>query len=240
MLLHDDGLFTLTTYRFTTPPDICTAKHKDLDHHPEEPHAFTNLLFSGKTTMPVSKIPFRFDAHGGAFEMVRSEQFKDERGVTETRLTLRLKRHRIDPGAGFNMSFVRVFHEGDQEFSAAGRTCQISLAPDNALKNATSQTVDFPAIPDTSAQAKRIALKATSSAGLPVDYFVLKGPGIIKDGAFVLREFPIGATKPIEVTIGAYQVGLFKETGGVKPSETVYQTFRLLPDAVKYGGAAGK
>ncbi len=37
-LLHDDGLFTLTTYRFTTPPDICTVKNKDHKKHPEKPH----------------------------------------------------------------------------------------------------------------------------------------------------------------------------------------------------------
>jgi hypothetical protein len=37
----------------------------------------------------------------------------------------------------------------------------------------------------------------------------------------------------MEVTIGAYQVGLFKEGGGIKPSKTVYRTFRLLPDADK-------
>ena len=228
-LLHDDGLFTLTTYRFTTPPEICTVKMKDHDKHPDDAHAFTNLLFPGKTTLPVSEIPFRFDAHGGAFEMVHSEQFKDDRGVTETRFTLRLKRHRIDPGAGYNMSFVRVFHEGDQSFSAAGRTCQISLSPGDGMKNATAQTVDFPAVPDAPATSARIELKTKSSAGLSVDYFVLKGPGIIKDGAFIPIEIPAGATKPIEVTIGAYQVGLFKETGGVKPAETVYQTFHIMP-----------
>ena len=66
-LLHGDGLFTLTTYRFTTPPEICVAKHKDLAHHPEEAHAFTNLLFTGKTDLPVSEIPLCFNAHGGGF-----------------------------------------------------------------------------------------------------------------------------------------------------------------------------
>ena len=59
LLLHGDGLFTLTTHRFTAPPDICTAKHKDLDKHPEQPHSYTNLLFPGKTTMPVSRLPLR-------------------------------------------------------------------------------------------------------------------------------------------------------------------------------------
>ncbi len=230
-LLHDDGLFTLTTHHFTTPPDICMVKTKDHEKHPEEAHSYTNLLFPGKTTMPVSGIPLRFDAHGGAFELAHSEQFEDERGVTETRLTLRLKRHRMDPGPGFNMSFVRVFHEGDEEFAAAGRTCQISLSPPDAaiLKHAPAQTVDFPAVPDTSATSAKIELKAKSSTGLPVDYFVLKGPGIIQDGAFIPTELPVGVTKPMEVTVGAYQVGLFQETGGVKPSETVCRTFHLIP-----------
>lgn len=232
-LLHDDGLFTLTTHRFITPPEICTAKHNNPARHPEEAHAYANLLFPGRTTLPVSGIPLRFDADGGTFELVRAEQFQDEHGVTETRFTLRLKRHRIAPGAGFSMSFIRVFHEGDAEFAAAGRTCQISLAPADAMKNAAAQTVEFPAIADAPADAARIALDAKSSAGLPVDYFVLKGPGFIRDGAFVPAEVPSGATRPIEVTIGAYQVGLFKAGGGVKPAETVYQTFRLNPTIPK-------
>jgi len=232
LLLHDDGLFTLTTYRFTAPPDICMVKTKDHAKHPEEAHSYTNLLFPGQTIMSVSQLPVQFNAHSGVFDLVRSEQFKDERGVAETRLTLRLTRHRLATGSGFNMSFVRVFHEGDQEFSAAGRTCQISLSPPDAaiLKHAATQTVDFPAVPDAPATSAKIELKAKSSTGLPVDYFVLKGPGIIQDGAFVPAEIPAGTTKPIEVTIGAYQVGRFKETGGVKPAETVYQTFDLMPE----------
>lgn len=228
-LLHDDGLFTLTTYHFTTPPEICTAKHKDLDHHPEESHAFSNVLLAGQTTMPVSRIPLRFDAHGGVCELVRSEQFQDERGVNETRFTLRLIRHRIATGAGFNMSFVRVYHEGDSQFAAAGRTCQISLAPCDVGKSPAAQTVDFAAVPDMPASVAKIELKAKSSAGLPVDYFVLKGPGVVRGGAFIPAEVPAGTTKPIEVTLGAYQVGLFKESGGVKPAETVYRTFHLTP-----------
>ena len=228
-LLHDDGLVTLTTYRFTTPPEICTVTTKDHGKDPNDTHVFTNLLFPGKTTMPVSSLPFQFDAHSGGFELRRSEQFVDDRGLTETRLTLRLKRHRIYPGPGFVMSFMRVFHEGDQEFAAAGRTCQLSLASSAVLKNATAQTVNFPAIADAPATAARVELNGKSSAGLAVDYFVLKGPGIIQDGTFIPLEIPVGATKPIAVTIGAYQVGLFKETGGIQPTETVYQTFHLLP-----------
>jgi len=52
-LLHDDGLFTLTTHRFTAPPDICTVKTKDHLKHPEEPHKYDNVLFPGQTTFSV-------------------------------------------------------------------------------------------------------------------------------------------------------------------------------------------
>ena len=106
-----------------------------------------------------------------------------------------------------------------------------SLSPPDAviLKNATNQTITFSPVPDASATSAKIELKAKSSAGLPVEYFVLKGPGVIRDGAFVPLEIPVGATKPIEITVGAYQVGLFKPAGGVKPTEPVYRTFHLKP-----------
>ena len=228
-LLHDDGLLTLTTYHFTEPPQICTVKDKEHIKHPEQPHVYENVVFPGLSSLPASQIPLEFHAHGGVFDLVSSEQFKDARGITETRLNLRLKRHRLAPGDGFNMSFVRIFHESDQDFSGAGRTCQIKLTPGEAVKNGTEQTVEFQSIQDAPASSNAIRLESESSADLKVDYFVLKGPGIIRDNTFVPTEVPVGLTKPIEVTIGAYQVGLFKETGGVKPSQTVYQTFHLLP-----------
>ncbi len=230
-LLHDDGLLTLTTYHFTAPPDICTVPEKEIKANPNLPLTYANVLFPGQTTLPVSNLPLQFNAHGGAFKFVSSVQFQDERGVTETHLTLRLIRHRIDPGAGFNMSFVRVFDEGNADFAAAGRTCQISLSPGAAMKNPSAQTVTFPPIPDAPFTTSKIKLSATSSAGLPVDYFVMKGPGIIEDGAFVPKEIPADADKPIEVTIGAYQVGVFKDEGGIKPADTVFQTFHLTPSA---------
>ncbi len=50
LLLHDDGLITLTTHHFTAPPDICTVKTKDHVKHPEESHTYENVLFPGQTT----------------------------------------------------------------------------------------------------------------------------------------------------------------------------------------------
>jgi hypothetical protein len=225
-MLHGDGLFILTTHHFIKPPDIDTVDHRK---DPKAQPVYANVLFPGQTSLPTTDIVLQYDENGGALKLVKSEQFKDDRGVTETRFTLRLVRHRIDPDAGFNMSFVRVFHQSTDDTAAAGRTCQISMSSSDADKAAKPQTVDFPAIPDTPATAAKVELNAKSSAGLPVDYFVFKGPGIIKNAAFVPMEVPAGASKPVEITIGAYQVGLFQDMDGIKPSATVFQTFHLIP-----------
>ena len=226
LLPHDDGLFTLITHHFTAPFDVCTAKHvKDN----AGPHTLLNLLFPDKAALPVSQLPLHFDANGAAVELVRCEGFQDSRGVMETRFMLKMKRHRLTPDPGFTMIFPRVYHEGDAHFAAAGRTCQIAWVPQDMGKNEKEQTVIFPAIADAPASVRQIELKASSSAGLPVDYFICKGPGIIRDGTFITAEVPAEMKQPIEVTIGAYQVGLYRESGGTKPSKTVYQSFHLVP-----------
>ena len=128
------------------------------------------------------------------------------------------------------MFFPRIYDQGNKQFTAAGRTAVIAWSVQDFDKGAPSQTVTFPPIADAPAVTQKIILQATSSSELPIDYFVLKGPGLIEDGAFIPTEVPTGAKNPIEVTIGAYQVGVFQATNGVKPSPTVYQTFHLTPE----------
>jgi hypothetical protein len=228
-LLEGPGCITLTVHPFVEPFQTCTVKDRDHAKRPDDPHTLENVVFPGKTELPTSGIALRFDPSGSAVVLAKQESVTDSRGVITQRVTLRLKRHRLAPDPGFNMYFLRLFHEGDERFAAAGRTCQISIVPQEHPKNGAAQKIDFPAVPDAPMNAAKIPLAASSDAGLPVDYFVLKGPGIIRDGAFVPAEIPANATQPIEVTVGAYQVGDFKAEGGTKPSPTVYQTFRLLP-----------
>jgi hypothetical protein len=170
-------------------------------------------------------IPVGCDTNGAPVELVGREVLKDERGVPETRFTLRLSRHRLAPNRGYQMFFLRIFHEGDARFAASGRTVQIAWAPGDAGR---PQTVDFPPVPDVPASIQRVELRATSSAGLPVDYFVIQGPGVIRDGGFVPCELPAGGDRSITVTIGAYQRGVYEQDGGWQSTPTVFRTFRLL------------
>jgi hypothetical protein len=58
---------------------------------------------------------------------------------------------------------------------------------------------------------------------------VIAGPAVIVDGALVPCEIPVGTRHPIPVTVGAYQVGEFRPTDGVKPTAMVYRRFQLIP-----------
>jgi hypothetical protein len=90
------------------------------------------------------------------------------------------------------------------------------------------QKITFPPITDVPKSTKRIKLAATSDSGLPVGYFVQQGPAIVEGNELVITQVPQHDPKPIKVTVGAYQVGLWQKDG-FRAAPTVYQSFSLLP-----------
>ena len=188
-LLHDEGLITLTTYHYTAPFPVWSLSKRDHEQHPEKPYELKNVLFPGQTTLPVSGLPLQFDPSGCPLELIKAEPFKDARGVGETRFTLRWGRNRMTPDASLGFFAARVYDQGNAQFAAAGRTCAIKGSTQDFDKKAAPQTVTFPKVDDAPANSRRIELKATSSSGLPVEYFVLKGPrhhperGVRADGS---------------------------------------------------------
>ena len=72
------------------------------------------------------------------------------------------------------------------------------------------QTLTFPAIPDQRADGPLapIRLGATSSAGVPVHYYVREGPAEVSDdGVLTFTALPRRARFPIDVTVVAWQWG---------------------------------
>ena len=226
-LLHGDGRFTITTHHFTAPPEICTSTEKDHGKKPDATHTLGNPLFPGKTVLPVSDLPLVVDGSGTPFQVLGRTTVKDDRGVTETKFDLRLARNRVSTGSQ-QLLFLRLKHGGDDRFLPTGRTVEISWWY-GGMKGGKGQTITFPTVADAPASAAKVALKATSSAGLPVDYFVVQGPGIIQGSDFVVREVPAGRKAPILVTIGAYHNGVYDEGKRVAASDVAYQSFKLLP-----------
>lgn len=228
-LLRDDGIFTLQTHHFTEPFPVCTSKEKGHEKKPDAVCTLENVVFPGKTTLPVSGIPLELDLNGTALELVSKERVRDPRGVEETRFTLRLKFHRFAPDGGSQLLFPRVYHQGNNRFAASGRTAQLQWWLGGILKDGRDQKIDFPEIPDTAAKTTAIPLAAASSAGLPVSYFVVNGPCVVEGATLVPRDVPAGLARPIEVTVAACQPGRYGPDDRVKPAATVYRTFRLLP-----------
>lgn len=75
------------------------------------------------------------------------------------------------------------------------------------ISEGTPQTIDFPAIPNQKPGAKPLTLKATSSSGLPVGFFVREGPAEINGDVLTFTQLPPRTKFPVKVTVGAYQFG---------------------------------
>ncbi len=120
-----------------------------------------------------------------------------------------------------------AYSHGDEQFRYTERVGMI--ASERFVLNAgRPQTITFPEIDDVPANAKPVALHATSDSGLDVEYHVAFGPARVVDGKLVLAELPRRAKFPLNVTVVAYQFGrgIEPRTATAKP---VAQTLQVLP-----------
>ena len=72
------------------------------------------------------------------------------------------------------------------------------------------QEIEFPSISDQKAAASMVPIKlrATSSAGVPVYYYVRQGPAEVDDsGTLTFTAIPPRSKYPISVTVVAWQWG---------------------------------
>lgn len=92
------------------------------------------------------------------------------------------------------------------------------------------QEIEFPQIPDQRARASMpsVKLRAKSSAGLPVRYFVREGPAEANDnGNLIFTPIPPRSVYPIKVTVVAWQWG--RSTPPlVQTAPLVEQAFSIL------------
>lgn len=97
-----------------------------------------------------------------------------------------------------------------------------------ALRNTTGQPqkITFEPLADMSADSAPAPLSAKSDSGLPVSFFVVAGPAIIKDGKLILTPIPPRTKFPVTVTVAAWQWGSKKDPA-FKMAEIVQQTFQI-------------
>ena len=120
--------------------------------------------------------------------------------------------------------YIAVRHPGNDRIRAAVQPGQISRDNHAAGK---AQKITFPSLPDVKAGTRSLPLLASSDAALPVSYFVVVGPAVVKDDTLVFTPLPPRTQFPVTVTVAAWQWGRGTEPK-VRTAEIVKRTFQIL------------
>lgn len=97
------------------------------------------------------------------------------------------------------------------------------------LTEGTPQQIHFEPIPDMRLTAAPIHLRAWSTSGLPVRFYINYGPAQIVGDRLTVTQFPRFARCPIEVEVIAYQWGRMADKFGpaIQSAESVSRKFRI-------------
>lgn len=96
----------------------------------------------------------------------------------------------------------------DDDASYRGAAQQILLRIPHGITDGKPQSITFPTLTDMTENAPTQTLKATSTSGLSVHYYVKQGPAVIVGDKLRLTPIPPLAKKPVKVVVVAWQYGV--------------------------------
>lgn len=140
-----------------------------------------------------ASVPIRVRKVGGPFVAVGDHR-------------LRMRFDALAPAGEAGRGTFLAFSEGDRVYRT---TEQVGMMP-KGFANLTigkEQKIAFPPIAALRMGDAPVPLRATSDAGLPVEYYVAHGPAVIADGILRIAEVPRRARFPIAIKVVAYQFG---------------------------------
>lgn len=180
---------------------------------------------------PSTNINSVIDREIGSVAKIRKNEVT---GITTFRL--QMERGSGNSNTIFNPIFS-VADPGDATYKASVLQADMWINMYNT--SGISQTITFPQIANVANTTKTVTLNATSSVGLPVQYWVEEGPAKIVGNKIVFTAIPQNAILPMKVTVVAWQWGrnsdMVNRLGGslyqtANPvSNTFYITGRLTP-----------
>jgi len=212
--LLDDSGNALTTY------EQGILKVKSLTMEPD------GITFALRPTM-LDQLPQGFVGAGEALAKAPgTPEFEWISGPVATlgngRFRIALDRN-VQDTRGNKTAYLALRHAGSDAVRGIVNPFEVIL-----LRNAygQAQTITFDKIADVTVGTKEIPLSASSSAGLPVGFFVVAGPATVEDGKLVLSGIPPRSKFPIEVTVAAWQWGRSAEPK-VRTAEIVKQQCKI-------------
>jgi hypothetical protein len=117
-------------------------------------------------------------------------------------------------------------HPGDERYKPAAQQAELDVPLPNT--EGADQTISFCAMPDQKVGAD----PATSSANVPVSYFLRQGPGQLDCHKLTLIHIPPSAKFPVKVTVFLWQYGRATEHV-LKSAEPVERSFMILEGETK-------
>lgn len=129
-----------------------------------------------------------------------------------------------DVAKGYQCWFAAE-HTGDVDFKPAVQQAKMDIPVRNT--EGRSQSITFPKIENVRQNVKSVSLMATSSANVPVKYYVREGPAFIAYDKLIFTKIPPRSKFPVKVTIVAWQYGCTAEPA-LRSAEPVEQSFFIL------------
>jgi hypothetical protein len=116
-------------------------------------------------------------------------------------------------------------YPGDEKYKRMVQQAELRVS----LKNdkGTDQAITFSKIADQKTGASTLKLAASSSAKVPVFYYVREGPAVVDGDTLKFTDIPPRAKFPIKMTVVAWQWGRQSEPK-LKSAEPVEQTFNIV------------
>lgn len=121
-------------------------------------------------------------------------------------------------------SYIGVRSDGNKDVRAVFQPGGLRLPKNTDGKN---QIISFEMIKEIRVGVKSVQLVANSNSGLPVSFYVVSGPAIIKNNKLVFTKIPPRTKFPIEITVAAWQWGRHKEPK-IKTAEVVLQKLNII------------
>ena len=116
-------------------------------------------------------------------------------------------------------------HTGDKDYKPAVQQAKMDIPLRNT--EGMPQTITFPKIENVKTGVKSVSLMATSSANVPVKYYVREGPAFVENDKLIFTPIPPRSKFPVKVTIVAWQYGTRTEPQ-IRSAEPVEQSFYIM------------
>ena len=111
---------------------------------------------------------------------------------------------------------------GDRRHKSAVQQALLRVPPVNTV--GLDQVITFDLPPVARSRQGGLPLMATSNRGLRVRYYVKQGPAVIDGDSLRFTRIPRSATRPVKVTVVAWQWGL---AGKIRSAVPIERTIRL-------------